>query len=170
VKRGDLIAYLGDPDENGGSVDSPLVPHLHFGIRTGQTLDYPYRGEWRYMAGWIRLCPSDLGWLQPSVIITDQAIPESGFTQPQVPFFSQWGIEILMTLLFTIFCVGMFVNIFKKKMRYSLIIPGLIVTAAGIVMYNIGFFRTYTLLIVGIVFMVAGLYLFMRPSSPNQML
>ena len=36
VKRGDLIAYLGDADENGGSKEQPLVPHLHFGIRAGQ--------------------------------------------------------------------------------------------------------------------------------------
>ena len=35
VKRGDLIAYLGNPDENGGSAESPLEPHLHFGIRAG---------------------------------------------------------------------------------------------------------------------------------------
>jgi len=62
VKKGDLIAYLGDPDENGGSKKSPLEPHLHFGIRAGQRDDYPGRGEWRWMAGWIRLCPQDLGW------------------------------------------------------------------------------------------------------------
>ena len=75
VKRGDLIAYLGDSDENGGSADEPLEPHLHFGVRAGQTADYPAKGEWRFMAGWIRLCPQDLGWLQPSVVITRQETP-----------------------------------------------------------------------------------------------
>ena len=41
VKRGDLIAYLGDSDENGGSQEQPVETHLHFGIRAGQTADYP---------------------------------------------------------------------------------------------------------------------------------
>jgi murein DD-endopeptidase MepM/ murein hydrolase activator NlpD len=41
VEKGDLIAYLGDPDENGGSKESPLTPHLHFGIRSGQRVHYP---------------------------------------------------------------------------------------------------------------------------------
>ena len=30
VEKGDLIAYLGDSDENGGSKKNPLVTHLHF--------------------------------------------------------------------------------------------------------------------------------------------
>ncbi|MBC8548417.1 MAG: M23 family metallopeptidase, partial [Candidatus Brocadiales bacterium] len=54
VKKGDLIAYLGDPDENGGSTEQPLVTHLHFGIRVGQKNDYPGKGEWRWQAGWIK--------------------------------------------------------------------------------------------------------------------
>ena len=57
VEKGDLIAYLGDPDENGGSAKNPLVTHLHFGIRAGQRRDYPGFGEWRWMAGWIKPCP-----------------------------------------------------------------------------------------------------------------
>ena len=68
VKRGELIAYLGDSDENGGSTEQPVETHLHFGIRAGQTEDYPPRGEWRYMAGWIRYYPQDVGWLQPSEV------------------------------------------------------------------------------------------------------
>ena len=47
VEKGDLIAYLGDPDENGGSPERPLETHLHFGIRTGQRTNYPGMGEWR---------------------------------------------------------------------------------------------------------------------------
>ena len=45
VEKGDLIAYLGDPDENGGSAKNPLVTHLHFGIRAGQRRDYPGFGR-----------------------------------------------------------------------------------------------------------------------------
>lgn len=164
VKRGDLIAFLGDPDENGGSADNPLDPHLHFGIRSGQIRDYPSKGEWRYMAGWIRLCPSDLGWLQPSRVITDQTIPDGGFSQPKVPFFIHWGFEILMTLLYTIFCTGTFIYGIRKKKRYALIVPGLFLAAAGIVLQNMGVLITYTTSIVGILFMAAGLYLILRQS------
>lgn len=48
VEKGQLLAYLGDADENGGSAARPLRPHLHFGIRTGQRADYPGIGEWRW--------------------------------------------------------------------------------------------------------------------------
>jgi murein DD-endopeptidase MepM/ murein hydrolase activator NlpD len=47
VARGDLLGYLGDEWENGGSRDEPLVAHLHLGVRVGQSTDYPGRGEWR---------------------------------------------------------------------------------------------------------------------------
>ena len=60
VEKGDLIGYLGDDDENGGSIDNPLVTHLHFGVRVGQSRNYPGTGEWRWMAGWIKNCPTDL--------------------------------------------------------------------------------------------------------------
>jgi murein DD-endopeptidase MepM/ murein hydrolase activator NlpD len=72
VERGDLIGYLGDDDENGGSAKKPLVTHLHFGIRVGQRADYPGFGEWRWQAGWIKPCPTDLGWLKPSAVIVGQ--------------------------------------------------------------------------------------------------
>ena len=45
VQKGDLIGYLGDSDENGGSEKQPLVPHLHHGIRRGQMNDYPGGGQ-----------------------------------------------------------------------------------------------------------------------------
>lgn len=48
VEKGGLIAYLGDPDENGGSPEQPLSPHLHFAIRAGQRTDYPDGGEYDY--------------------------------------------------------------------------------------------------------------------------
>jgi len=48
VEKGELIAYLGDSDENGGSSEHPLEPHLHLGVRAGQRADYPGMGEWRW--------------------------------------------------------------------------------------------------------------------------
>ncbi len=57
VKRGDLIAYLGDSDENGGSKEQPVQTHLHFGIRSGQTADYPPKASgasWPGGSGFVR--------------------------------------------------------------------------------------------------------------------
>jgi murein DD-endopeptidase MepM/ murein hydrolase activator NlpD len=165
VKQGDLIAYLGDPDENGGSEESPLEPHLHFGVRAGQTADYPGRGEWRYMAGWIHLCPQDLGWLQPSVVITSQEIPPGGYPQPRVPFQTRWGLELLITSVYTICGAGILVGAFRKKWRFFLIFPGMLVTAAGIVLYINRLLSTYLLLAIGIVLLAVGILLFLQPAQ-----
>ena len=167
VKRGDLIAYLGDPDENGGSAESPLEPHLHFGIRAGQTADYPGRGEWRFMAGWIRLCPQDLGWLQPSVVITSQQIPAGGYPQPKVGFLVRWGFELLITSIYTIGGAGMLISAIRRKLRFFLLFPGVIVTAAGIVFHNNRMISTYTLLGIGILVMASGILLYVRASNPG---
>jgi len=102
VEKGQLIAYLGDSDENGGSSEHPLTPHLHFGIRAGQRADYPSMGEWRWQAGWIKYCPQDLGWLQPSITISEQDITEAGFPNPEAPFFTIWWLELLLSSLILI--------------------------------------------------------------------
>ncbi len=94
VETGDLLGYLGDAWENGGSKDQPLVEHLHLGVRTGQRADYPGRGEWRWMAGWLDTCPSALGWVQPSAIIAAQTAPGAGFGAHGAPLIA-WLPEIL---------------------------------------------------------------------------
>jgi len=96
VAKGELIGYLGDEWENGGTRDAPLVAHLHLGVRAGQRSDYPGKGEWRWMGGWINLCPADLGWLQPSAVIAGQRIPEGGFAGPAGGLVERWSIEILL--------------------------------------------------------------------------
>ena len=161
VKRGDLIAYLGDSDENGGSKDQPLITHLHFGIRAGQISDYPSRGEWRYMAGWIKLCPQDVGWLQPSLIITSQEIPAGGYPQPRVGFLSLWGLDLLLTSLYTIGGVQFIVSN-RNKTRFLLLIPGFIAIVAGIVFHNSRLNGSYMLLVVGILILVIGIYYYIR--------
>lgn len=103
VEKGELIGYLGDADENGGSPEQPLIPHLHFGIRTGQRIKYPGSGEWRWMAGWIAICPQDAGWLQPSLVISNQHIPEGGFTMPVGNFFAIWWFPLVFGGIY-IFC------------------------------------------------------------------
>lgn len=168
VKKGDLIAYLGDPDENGGSSKTPLVPHLHFGIRTGQKADYPYRGEWRWMAGWIRLCPQDLGWLQPSLIITRQTAPVGGYPEPEVGFLTRWGSELLITSLYTIAGVGLLLFAFRKRSRLFLLLPGVFMIVAGIVFHSNGMISTYILLVIGVIMTALGILLYFLLSKKGR--
>jgi len=167
VKRGDLIAYLGDPDENGGSEEAPLEPHLHFGIRAGQTADYPARGEWRYMAGWIRLCPQDLGWLQPSMVITSQEIPAGGYPQLKVGFLTRWGFELVITSVYTVGAVSMLIYGVRKKHRFLVLFPGVLVVTAGIVFHNNKMMGSYTLMVIGIFILAIGLYFFIQRTFPK---
>ncbi|HSF82910.1 MAG TPA: M23 family metallopeptidase [Anaerolineales bacterium] len=172
VKKRDLIAYLGDPDENGGSVENPLEPHLHFGVRAGQTADYPGRGEWRFMAGWIKPCPQDLGWLQPSAVITSQTIPVSGYKAPEVEFLQRWGVELLITGSYTLGGLGMLIFAVKKHKLFFLFTPPGLVIAAGFVLHNKRILNTYTLLVIGVLMMTFVIYRNIRIFSAkllNQM-
>jgi len=164
VKKGEMIAYLGDNYENGGSEKNPLKPHLHFGIRAGQTTEYPSRGEWRFMAGWIRLCPQDLGWIQPSLVITSQEIPTSGYPQPEVSFLTRWGVEMLVTVAYGLGGTVMLIIGIRKKSKITILLPGPFLTLAGVVLLNIRVIRTYALLGIGIVVMICGIYAYIRQA------
>ena len=162
VKRGELIAYLGDTDENGGSKEPPVISHLHFGVRAGQTADYPVNGEWRFMAGWIRLCPQDVGWLQPSVVIASQEIPAGGYSQPKIGFLTRWGLELLISCVCTIGGVGVLVFAIRKERRRLLIVAGIMAAVAGIVFRNKGMMSAYTLLGIGVLMMAVGIDRYIR--------
>lgn len=85
VEKGELIAYIGDSDENGSSAKyGTFEPHLHFGVRLGQRIDYPRSGDYRWQAGWTYACPESIGWLQPSQFIVDYA--EGSFIPSNVPY------------------------------------------------------------------------------------
>jgi murein DD-endopeptidase MepM/ murein hydrolase activator NlpD len=69
VKKGDLIAYLGDEDEITGT-DRLLPSHLHFGVRNGFKSEYPgdTNAEW-WTAGYTIIRPEEYGWLNPTEFI-----------------------------------------------------------------------------------------------------
>ncbi|UCE97132.1 MAG: M23 family metallopeptidase [Dehalococcoidia bacterium] len=114
VEKDQLIGHLGDSDENGGSVENPLYPYLHFGIRVGQRVDYSSIGEWRWQAGWIKYCPHDLGWHQPSLVIVNQEVPPGGFQKPQTGFFEVWWLEFILSVVIFTGAVVSFVMLTRR--------------------------------------------------------
>lgn len=159
VIKGDLIAYLGDSDENGGSRENPLRTHLHFGLRGGQRSDFPARGEWRWMAGWIKPCPQDLGWLQPSLVIMNQAIPVGGFQASRGNFLEMWSVELLMGGIYFLGAVSMIVFGVKTQKPYLLLLSGGVFTATGIYFYALGWTMSYAIL--GLAFLLIGIGILM---------
>jgi murein DD-endopeptidase MepM/ murein hydrolase activator NlpD len=151
VAKGELIAFLGDTHENGSDKKyGEIAPHLHFGVRSGQWINYPGKGEWRWQAGWVVPCPQDLGWLQPSVVILNQTIPAGGFKRVQGNFFEIWGVELILgviylsgigiALFFTFktkqFLFSLFYGIFAFALGWFLMCRGLRI---GILLISLGF-------------------------------
>jgi len=168
VQKGQLIAYLGDPDENGGSKENPLVPHLHFGIRSGQRADYPSMGEWRWMAGWIKYCPQNLGWLQPSKIICSQEIPESGFHNPKVNFLAVWWQEILLSALILIAAITALFSTIRKGSSY--LVAGYILLFPIVTWYifNRGLMVSYALIALYAIFIIIQMSKFIRRKQISK--
>jgi len=162
VEKGDLIAYLGDSHENGGSREHPLRPHLHLGVRAGQRNDYPGMGEWRWQAGWISPCPRDLGWLHPSAIITSQEIPAGGFQGPASEFMAKWGRELLFIGIYLLGGVCMLVMAIRINKPFALVINSGFLTVAGWLFYNKGTRTSYVLFAMAIAFLAIGIYRFIR--------
>lgn len=169
VQKGELIAYLGDDDENGGSKENPLIPHLHFGIRAGQRKDYPGRGEWRWMAGWIKYCPQDLGWLQPSLVINHRGIPEGGYPQPKMAFLTAWGIEMLFTSMYLVTAPGIILFAYRKKKWYLPIAAGIFYFLAWFILTRRLILSTPVLAVVGVLMLLYGLWNLVHPwrKSPT---
>jgi murein DD-endopeptidase MepM/ murein hydrolase activator NlpD len=164
VEKGDLIAYLGDPDENGGSAEQPLEPHLHFGIRAGQRADYPGIGEWRWQAGWIKPCPRDLGWLQPSGVITGQEIPPGGFSEPEGDFFEKWGGEFALICIYAFGAACAFVFAIKRKKPTFPAIYGGLMLVAGWFFLSKGTRTSYLLLSIAVILLVFAIYRYIKQS------
>jgi hypothetical protein len=165
VAKGELIGFLGDSDENGGSAEHPLRTHLHFGVRAGQRSDYPGMGQWRWQAGWTRPCPQDLGWLQPSAIITGQDIPAGGFPEPAEGFVVIWGLELLFAGIYLFGGVGVLVYAIRRNKPFVLVLNGVLLMTAGWISHSKGTRLSYALLAMSVLLLAIGIYEIVRRSS-----
>ena len=157
VTKGELIAYLGDAHENGGSLKNPLEPHLHLGIRAGQRSDYPGNGEWRWMAGWIRPCPVNIGWLRPSAVIAGQSIPDGGYPEPELNFMTRWGVELLFGGLYLFSAIGSLIYATRKNKPLLLLFGATVFALAGWVFFKDGWKISPLLLILAVVLLFFGI-------------
>lgn len=168
VNKGELIAYLGESDENGGSQENPMRPHLHFGVRAGQRSDYPARGEWRWMAGWIKPCPQDLGWLQPSLVINNQEIPAGGFQTTSGNFLEMWSVELIMGAIYLVGAICMFIFGTKADKPYLLLLSGSVLLAAGIYFYVTGWKMSYVMFGSALLLIVTGFVVLSRRFTDSK--
>ncbi|MCA9935661.1 MAG: M23 family metallopeptidase [Ardenticatenaceae bacterium] len=118
VAKGDLIAYIGDSDENGSSIKyGEMTPHLHFGIRQGQRTDYPKNGDWRWMAGWTTACPSEIGWLQPSQFILNyETMSQQNWQAPAGAGWRRYLFPGLLAVWFTAVAANGY-RLYRNKKR-----------------------------------------------------
>jgi hypothetical protein len=164
VEKGALIAYLGDSDENGGSAKHPLRTHLHFGVRAGQRADYPGLGEWRWQAGWIKPCPQDLGWLQPSTIVTGQEFPVGGFPGPAGGFLAIWGLELLFAAIYLFGGACMLVFALRRNKPMVLVLAAVLLLAAGWILHSKGARTSTAIFAMAVLLAGGGVYSIIRRS------
>jgi hypothetical protein len=107
-----------------------------------------------------------VGWLQPSVVITSQAIPDGGFHQPPISFFTRWGLEIVFVGAIMAFKIVLVVNLSKKEPRFFVLLPGILSIAVTIGLNLTGIIRTFMMVVAWGLILAFGLFHFVRRSSP----
>ena len=162
VRKGELIAYLGDSTENGGTPRRPLVTHLHFGVRAGQRADYPSKGEWRWQAGWMRPMPSNLGWLHPAAVLAAASIPAGGYRRPKMDFLSVWYPELLLVGIFLLVGMGSAGYAYRKKRPALLLAYGVSLSVIAAVFSVRGMATYWLLLVAGILLFALGFVWLLR--------
>ena len=83
------------------------------------------------MAGWIKPCPSEVGWLQPSRIITGQEITLGGFPEQKAGLIEMWKGEFILTGIYLIVGLSIGYNSWKAKNPLYLIIYGCTMILGG---------------------------------------
>jgi hypothetical protein len=156
VHKGDLLAYLGDSTENGGTPKRPLVTHLHFGVRAGQRADYPSKGEWRWQAGWIRSMPWEVGWLHPAGVLSAESIPPGGYRKPKMDFLSVWYPELLLAGIFLLVGLGGAGHAYRRRKPVLLLGCGIYLGVVAGVLSVRGMATYRPLLATGVVLLLLG--------------
>lgn len=118
--------------------------------------------------GWIKPCPQELGWLQPSAIITAQEIPAEGFPEPASDGLAKWGIELLIGGIYSLGGICMLVYTLKKDKPLIPILSGVTFLAAGWYFYHDGWKMSYALLTMGVLFPAIGVARFIRRRQERQ--
>ena len=118
VAKGELIAYLGDSDENGSSIKyGEIRPHLHFGIRQGQRNNYSRSGDWRWTAGWTYACPTEIGWIQPSqFIINYEEMSQQAWQAPAGAKWRRYAYPLFLGTWFTAVAANAY-RLYRNKKR-----------------------------------------------------
>lgn len=171
VSKGELIGYLGDPHENGGSVTNPMRPHLHFGIRAGQRADYLCAGQWRWQAGWLKLCPQELGWLQPSLVIASQDLQ---FAEPPeqvdslVGFLNICWIDLLIAGMFLACGVCVLILSLLVKKPFVLVASSIALIVGGWLFTDKSAVVSRVLIGMAVLFLAIGLYSLIRRLTDRQ--
>jgi hypothetical protein len=119
-------------------------------------------GEWRWQAGWMKSNPTDLSWLQPSVIITRQDIPAGGFRRQSAGFMTMWWREILFSGIYFIGGLCLLIIMFRKNKPFVLVFAGLIYMAAGWYFNSKGLRISPALFTMAVLLLGSGIYLFIR--------
>ena len=122
-------------------------------------------GEWRWQAGWIQPCPRDLGWLQPSAIITGQEVPAGRFPEPASVFFSKWGLELLFAGIYLFGGACMLVYATKQDKPLVPFISGSVLVAAGWIFSRKGARVSTALFAMAILFSAIGIYRLIRRAT-----
>lgn len=168
VAKGDLIGYLGDEWENGGSRERPLVTHLHLGVRVGQRSDYSGKGEWRWMAGWINLCPADLGWLQPSAVIAAQRPLDAASAGPAGGLIERWSTEILVIAAPLLGASWWIVVSIRRRKPLWLVAVALVLVAVAWFMATRSFSLLAPFEAAAAVSLLAAIWLYVARASPTR--
>jgi len=77
----------------------------------------------------------------------------------------RWGQELLITGLYAICGAGILVGAIRKKSRFLMFLPGILLTAAGIVLRNNRMLNTYALLVIGILMLAFGIFWYVKISK-----
>ena len=148
VEKGDPIGYIGNYDSE--------RPFLHFGVRIGQPSDYPALGRWRWSAEWLRSCPQEVGWLQPSKIIVAQGGPTEEFTATH--FFIRFRAELLLFGIVLLGSISLTVLPATKSLWWPIAVDAVLVFAGGLILRGLETAMGYPFLVLAGVMMAFGLY------------